>query len=260
MGIVVGILGLIFSLGAVAGFYVDTLVRDLVRGQLSGADRLEVRVEAVPNYKLVSGEIDRLRLAGRGLAIRPEFRIARLDLETDAIAVDLGSTSGPRLRRPLQAAVHIELVEDDLNQALNAPDILKSLQGIRTELPGGVGGAGREEVLDFTEPRIFLKDGEVILQSVVRVRGREETLLVAFRTDLVVDAGTRLRFIKPAFTLNDVPVPPEIADVFLAGLNDIVDLEQLAPQGITARVLNFKVEPGKLDVVVFARIERIPGN
>jgi hypothetical protein len=258
MSIVISIIALLATLSGVGGYYADNLVRDLVRSQLSGAERLEVRVEAIPNYKLISGEIDRLRLAGRGLYVRPDLRIARLDVETDGILIDLGST--PKLRRPLQAAINLELTETDLNRALNAPDILKSLQGLKAELPGGVGGSGQPEVLNFTEPHIALVgENQVIVQSVVRVEGKEKTLLVTFRSGLAVDRGTRLRLVNPVFTLDDVPVPPEIADVFLSGLNQVVDFEQLAKQGIDARILKLEVEPGQLNFVGFARIEKIPG-
>jgi hypothetical protein len=99
----------------------------------------------------------------------------------------------------------------------------------------------------------------VILQSVVRVEGRTETLLVTFRSGLAVDDGVRLRLVHPVFTLNEVPVPPEIADAFLSGLNRIVDLAQLADQGIIARILKFEVVPSEMRLAGFARIEKIPG-
>jgi hypothetical protein len=221
-----------------------------------------VRVEAVPNTKLLAGEVDRLRLAGRGLMLRPEFRVARLDLETDAIILDPGSLGGtPRLRKPLQAAVAVELTEPDLNHALNSPDILKSLQNLRVELPGAVGGSGRPEVLSFTEPRVVLaENNEIIVQSVVRIEGKAETLLVSFRSGLAVDEGVRLRLVNPVFTLNDVPVPPEIASVFLKGLNQVLDLAPLERQGITARILRFEVVPREMHIIAFARIEKVPGT
>lgn len=262
MNFVVSVLMFLFALTGVAGFYVDRLVSDLIRSQLQGAERLEMRVEAIPNYKLAWGDIDRLRFAGRGLSVRPGLRIALLDLETDAISVDLTSLGKvPRLRRPLQAAVHVELSEDDLNRALNTPEILKTLETIRVELPGAVGGSGQPEVATFTQPHItLLNANEVLLQAVVKVQGRTETLLVTFRSGLAVEDGLRLRLVKPTFTLNDVPVPPEIADVFLSSLNQIVDLEQLASQGIQARILKFAVTPGEMDLAGFARIDKIPGT
>lgn len=263
MPFLVSILALLASVLGVGGYFVDNAVRDLIRSQLSGAERLEVRIDAIPNFKLLSGEVDRLRFAGRGLAVRPDFRIARLDLETDAIIFDPGSlgSPSPRLRQPLQAAINVQLAEADLNRALNTPDILKNLQGLRIELPGAVGGSGKPEVLSFTEPRITLiGNNEAILQSLVRIEGKSDTLLVSFRTGVAVDEGVRLRLVKPVFTLNDVPVPPEIADAFLGGLNQIVDLDLLAEQGIAARILRFEVLPGEMRLTGFARIQKIPGQ
>lgn len=262
MDILVGILALFVAIAGGGGFAIDSVVRDLVRAQLVRADRLEVRVEAIPNYKLARGDIDRLRIAGRGLALKSPVRIARLDIETDAIALDLGSLGKtPRLRRPLAAAVNVELSEADLNAALNTPEILTTLQSIRAELPGSLGGSGQPEVLSLAAPRItLLANNEVILQSQVRVEGKSETLLVSFRSGLAVDDGVRLRLVKPTFTLNDVPVPPEIADIFLSGLNQIVDLDTLATQGIVARILKLEVVPGEMRLVAFARVDQIPGT
>ncbi|BAC90914.1 LmeA family phospholipid-binding protein [Gloeobacter violaceus] len=262
MEIVLSVLAFLTTLTGVAGFYVDGVVRDLIRSQLTTADRLEVRLEAIPNFKLAWGDVDRLRVAGRGLTAKSaDLRIARLDLETDGISVDLDSLGKvPKLRRPLQAAVNVELSEADFNRALNSPDILKTLASIRVELPGSIGGSGQPEVATFTQPRITLVgNNQVILQSVVKIENRTETLLVSFRAGLAVDEGVRLRLVNPVFTLNEVPVPPELADVFLGGLNQIVDLDQLATQGIIARILKFEVVPGEMHLVGFARVEKIPG-
>ena len=62
--------GLLGVAGA-PGIVIDRLITDALRGQLVRADRLEVRLDNTPNYQLLQGKIDRVRLAGRGIYLSP---------------------------------------------------------------------------------------------------------------------------------------------------------------------------------------------
>ncbi|WP_218081515.1 LmeA family phospholipid-binding protein [Anthocerotibacter panamensis] len=255
-----GFLALVFTLGTVGGVALDTVLRDLLLSQLQGAERLEVRVQSIPNYRIVQGDIDRVRIAGRGLVLRPGFRVALAELETDPIKLDLSNLKN--FNTPLRAALHLQLTEADLNTALNTPEILKALQNVRAELPSFLGGVGQVETLNLTEPTLRVLDGKLELSVLLAIVGKTQPgqeARITVRTGLTLESGTRLTFKDTRFLLDDVPVPPDLANILLGSINEIINLESLRDQGTTARILKLSLEPGQLELVGFAEIDRLPG-
>ena len=57
--------------------------------RLISVEQQAIRIDNTPNYQIVQGKIDQVRIAGRGVTINSYLRIDTLELETDAIAIDL---------------------------------------------------------------------------------------------------------------------------------------------------------------------------
>jgi LmeA-like phospholipid-binding len=258
--ILTGLLGVVGAPGIV----LDRTVTDLVRQQIYGADVLEVRVDNTPNYQILFGKVDRLRLASRGLYIVPFLRIDTLELETDPIDIDPASLqpgSKLKLRRPLQAAVKVILKSADLNQALRSPQILQAFPSLKVDL-GAVGGKGTEEVI-LNNPEItFLGGNRLRLAATITPKNSSpntsvQPLRVSVEANLSVVNGTRLQLINPNINLQGVNVPNQLTQTFTEGLNRLLDLSQLEQSGITARVLKFEITDGDLQVIGFASMEAI---
>ncbi len=253
MEIIAGLLALIAGLGGGAGYLTDQAVTDLLRQNLDSAEILEVRLQSTPNAKVLRGEIDRVLLAGRGLVIEPYPRIAVLELETDPLSLDLGNPV--ELRQPLQAALRLELLEADINATLQSEAILAQFQGIQADLP--VLG-GEAQVFDLLNPAIvFLGNNRLRLAARLEPRNDDPPLDIEFTALVVVEAGNRLTLQDTEFLLNAVPVPLEIIEAFLAGLNEALDLSQLEAQGITARVMEFTITENQLRVLGFIRLDSL---
>jgi len=256
----VGFLALTFGLGGVGGVALDTILKERIQSQLQSAERLEVRVQSIPNYRLVQGEIDHIQVAGRGLVLRPGFRVALAELETDPIKLDLANLA--KFNSPIRAAIRLQLTEADLNAALNTPDILKSLRGVRAELPSFLGGVGQKETLDFTKPELRITQGQLELSTLIGIVGKTppgQEVRITVKTGLTVTQGTRLGFKNTQFYLDEVPVPPDLVDVFVGSINEVINLEALREQGTTARILKLDLTAGQLELVGFAQVERFPG-
>lgn len=265
LDVLAGLLALLAGLGGGAGYFVDRSARDLLVDQLDSVDTLDVRVQSQPNYQLLGGDIDRVLVAGRGLYIAPYPRIDIVDIETDSIALDIESlTRGPvTFKSPLRAAARVSITEADLNASLRSPEILEQFQGLSADLPFGQ-TSDEPQVLDLVEPEVDFLDGdrlEFSAQLVSRSLGSdappnaEDILDVKFTAGVIVEQGQRLRLIEPEFELDAVPVPRELSDAFLGGLNEALDLNELEAQGIFARVLNFQISNNRLDVVGFIQID-----
>jgi hypothetical protein len=252
----------LLGLAGAPGVVIDNTAADLLRSQLVSAEKLEVRVDNTPNFQILQGKVDRIRLAGRGLYILPFLRIDTLDLETDPISIDPDRVRDGELKllRPLQAAVRVVLKSEDLNKALRSPEILKSFKGIKADLSSIASGTKAEE-FDLVDPEITFLNGNRLrlratVQPIIKNSGgvRSEPLVVAIETKLSVVGGTRLELSDPKAFFKGVDVPGQITRAFVYTLNRLIDLRQLEASGITARVLKFEVNEGRLQLIGFARL------
>ncbi|CAN1213144.1 DUF2993 domain-containing protein [Tumidithrix helvetica PCC 7403] len=267
MELIAGILTTLLGLAGTPGIVIDRVAADTLRNQLSCAETLEVRVDNAPNYQLLQGKVDRIRLAGRGLCILPYLRVEAVDLETDPISIEPSSIESGKLllRQPLQAAVRVVLKSEDLNQALRSPTIANSFKGIKIDMSSS--GTGKAEIFDFVNPEIkFLNDNRIQLSTKLQPVPANPNVLQSQQKpplDVVVEAGlkiidgTRLELIDPQINLQGAKVPRQITHAFAKGINKVVNLNQLEDLGIIARVLKLEITDGKLQVIGFARMDSI---
>jgi hypothetical protein len=238
-----------------AGLVVDRIAEDAIRDQLASAERLEVRVDNAPSYQLLQGQIDRVRIAGRGLFPLEGIRIAALDVETDAIAVDPSSLRNgqPTLNQPLQAGIRLVLREKDLNRALQSPAIVERLRSLNI---GAFGSPASAQGYEVVSPQIeFLDQNRLRFQAILQRQETEEQLAIALETGLSVQSGRQIQFIAPILSINGAAVPPELVEGFSAGISQQFDLRNFQNSGITARVLQLEVDPEQLQLAVFVRVE-----
>lgn len=118
--ILIALIGVVSPVGWVS----DRLVEDALRQQLESADDIDIRIDNAPNYRLLQGRVQRVRVAGAGLVPLEGVRIAQLDLEAEGIAAEPGPLrrGNINLSAPLEVAAQIVLTETDMNQALQPPD------------------------------------------------------------------------------------------------------------------------------------------
>ncbi|MEN9205745.1 MAG: DUF2993 domain-containing protein [Thermostichales cyanobacterium SZTDM-1c_bins_54] len=260
---IAGLVALVASLGGGVSYLVDQAAQNFLRSQLDQVEVLEVRVESQPNYRLLEGNIDRILVAGRGLERDPFPRIALLEVETDPIRFDPGSLNGGRvaLSQPLQAALRIQVTKEDLNAALQAPQLLKQFQNIEADIPLLGSPDGQPQRINLRDPQIqFLPEQRIQLSAQLEQilpGGVAPSVEVVFTAGVAIDQGKTVRLVQPQFTIGSVPVPSEITNAFLGGLNEVFDLETLEEDGIVVRILRFSLTPETVDLVGFVRVESL---
>ncbi|MGQ9836719.1 MAG: LmeA family phospholipid-binding protein [Cyanobacteriota bacterium] len=261
MEILAILLGLLAGLGGGVGYFANQSARQLLLEQFDQAEVLEVRIQSQPNYRLLKGQADRLLIAGRGLYRAPFPRLDVLELETDALAINPSSFQGAPLQldRPLQAAVRIVVRENDLNAALNLPEILSQFQNIEADLPFG-GRRDEPSRFDLRQPHIDLLDPNRIQLSAILVERNgemEQSIDVMFNAAIRIQGGQNLQLEDPEFVVASVRVPDEISEAFLAGLNEVFNLKELEELGIFLRLLSLEVRSDQLQVIGFVRVETL---
>lgn len=257
MDIITVILASLLAIASPVGAVVDQLAEDAIRQQIVGADELYVRIDNVPNYQLLNGRVEHIRLAGRGVYPIPDLRIATIDLETDAVDVDFGKLQQGDLQldEPLQAALHLVLQADDLNTFLNSDLVKEFLDGLRFSLPGQNSARERNRY-GLANPTLTFIEGDrlrIVLDLEDRVEN--EQIPITLELGLAIANGHQIQLIDPQITIEGVEAPPELIQSFVAGANQQLSLKQFEASGITARILDFEIRNNELDIALFAKVD-----
>ena len=267
MEIITYLLSAVLGLLSTAGFFVESIARNSIRSQFDRVEQLQVRVDNVPSYQLVQGKLERVRIAGRGLWLIPEARIAALELETDAVDVNIqrlrqrGQLPTAALRQPLQAGVRLVLTEADINKALQTPRINALLQNLVTRYAGPFLNQGSQRYT-FVNPRVeFLANNRLRFQVELQQEGETQTdaanarkLPIILESGIAFVSGRRLQLIEPSASIDNNEIPSFLIGPLSQSLTEQFDLGQLEQSGITARLLQLKINPEQLEIAAFVRV------
>lgn len=233
----------------------DKVTAKAIRARFNKVEQLKVRIDNAPNYQLIQGKVERVRIAGRGMWLTPDIRIDALELETDPLNVDLqrlrsGAQANPTfLRQPLQAGVRLVLTEADLNKALASPNVAARLKIIGSRALGGP-----PERYEFINPKIeLLANNRLRFQMEVREKDAPP-LALNVESGLSIVSGRSLQLVEPVVIVNGKPLSPPLVGALTRGISNGLNLRTLEERGITARFLQFKVDKGELNVAAFVRV------
>lgn len=255
-------------LGSV-GFFVDRFVETAVRQRFQRVEQLQVRVDNAPNYQLIGGKVQRVRIAGRGFWLTPEARIDVLELDTDPLNADIQALRGGKisplaaLRQPAKAAFRLALTQEDVNKLLQSPKISQQLQDLSSRFLGNMSGE-QLQAYEIINPRIeFLPENRLRLQ--VELKQKEGTgttdnntnqkLAVIAESGIRIVKGHQLELISPAVSINENTVPEFLISALAQNFIDELDLKKLQQSGITARILDFQVNQDKLEIAAFVQVQ-----
>lgn len=259
MEAIASILAALLGIVSTPGIVIDQVATDLLRQRLVKAETLEVRIDNTPNYQILFGRVDKIRLAARGVFLVPYFRIAVVELETDPISIDANALQQGQLvlNRPLQAATRVQVTAEDINQALRSPELRSNFENIPIDLSGR---QGEGELFDFTEPTVRFRAGNRIqIMARMRPQGKPQgTIDLEINAGVRVLRGSQLELIEPQINLQGEKVPDQITTALVKGINRLLDLQQLEPTGIRARVLRLEVTDTHLQVIGFAQVTQVP--
>lgn len=233
----------------------ERLIQNAVRSQFAAVEQLQVRVDNAPNYQLVQGRVDRLRIAARGLFPIADVRLEALELETDPINLNVRRLQRGKfqIQQPLRAGMRLVIREADINRALQSPDIQKRIQKLSAEALRDRSG-GKERRYELLNPQVeFLDDQRLRIQVNLRQVGEPDILQVLIETGLEVIAGRQFQLVNPIIKLDGETVPKEVLTSISNGFTEQSDLRQFEQMGITARVLQLKLDGNHIDAAAFVQ-------
>ncbi len=250
------LLSTLIGLISPVGILTDAALESAIEDQLHGAETLEVRVDNRPSHDLLSGRVDRIRVAGRGVYPIPELRVALLDVETDPVDLRFSRLTDGQvsLQRPLQAVTRIVIEAEDINTALRSPTVTEVLQDIGISALGSA--VGQIQQADLVDPQLYLLgDNRVRLEGTLREQGTDNELAIEIELGLGLEDGHRLTIQDPRLVANGVEFPAQILRPLVAGLNQQLTLRNLELLGITARLLKLDLSPEGIEAIAFLKVE-----
>ena len=248
------------------GWVTDTIAKNALSSNVESVETLKVRVDSCPNYQLIKGKLDKLRIASRGLVLQQDLRIDVLELETDAIAVDLQALNHSSLedlrnslQQPLQAATRIVITEADLTAALQSETVLQKLQETLNKLVAERAG-NSARTYELSAPQIDLLPGnriklELELRRSRSNQNRARALAISLELGLKVISGSQIQLVNPQGTVNGRQMSERLLRGFAQGISDRLKLTSLESLGILARLLQLEITEDKIELVSFTRIE-----
>lgn len=248
-----GLLGLITP----AGLVVDKTAENAVRSLFAKTGQLQVRIDNVPTHQLLQGRINRVRIAGRSLQLKhQDIRIAALELETDALQLDIHSPGKrPKLKQPIQAALRLVITETDVNKILQSPEFLARFRKLNI-ISRSSTNTDSNPGYYFANAKVkFLPKNRVSLQVEIREEGNAQPLLAKLETGVNIVKGRQLQLINPVAKVNEEQVPPQFIDVIVNNFNQRLDLRSLEANGLLMRILQLNMKPGELEIAAFVRVE-----
>lgn len=239
------------------GIVVDRLAENAIRDRLYAAEDLVVRADNAPNFQLVGGKLDKLRIAGRGISPTADLRLAEIELETDTIDLDIDSLRSGRIQldAPAQGAMRLAMTEADLNRFLQSDQVDQLLANIRIQ------AFDRLTARTIDRYRLLNPVVELLGNDRVRVQLDLLDLVLEEKAEIQIDSGLgivngqSLQLIDPDLMVDGSPAPQLLVQELIRTVNTRFSLRRFEAAGLTARVLDLGVSDDQLDLAVFLRLE-----
>ena len=257
MELITVVLSSLLLLISPVGFVVDQVAEDSIRSRLLGAESLQVRVDNGSPMQLLQGKVNRVRIAGRGILPTEGLRIEVAELETDPIDLEFNSLRKGEvvLDEALQGALRLVLTEEDLNRYLASDAVAERLSRLQI---GGLNPAQARERdrYQINNPSIqFLPNDRLKVSLELEDLVQGGGLQIDAESGLSVSAGDRLILTEPMLSVNGAPAPGRLVETLLGSINERLSLQRLERSGVTARVINFSVQPDGLELAMWVRID-----
>ncbi|HHP7244934.1 MAG TPA: DUF2993 domain-containing protein [Elainellaceae cyanobacterium] len=237
------------------GVVTDTLTEAAIRDRLDSAEELTVRIDNAPSYYLLRGNVDRVRIAAQGVFPVADIRIDTVEIETDAIDVDVDQLRDGNivLERPLSAGIRVVMQKDDINRALRSPRLTDTLQDLNLDPTRNSDSSAQQSDLVSAEVE-FLDPRRIQLDAIFQDQETGDRISIVIESGIAFDRGSQLQIIDPVVTADGEAVPSELIQPLAEGISQFVNLRNLELLGITARLLRLEIEDDAIEVVALIHI------
>ncbi|MEM1281102.1 MAG: DUF2993 domain-containing protein [Cyanobacteria bacterium P01_H01_bin.152] len=212
-------------------------------------ERLEAVVRAEPVAKLLQGSVDGFDFLGGGLVMYSGLRVESMEFYVQSVGIDFGAIfkGQIKLKQSTQANMRIVLTEADLNDSFKTPFLAKKMQQLTFQ--------GEPLSFENTQLRI-LASQRIELSSEVWVGKSAEPIVVSFTTHVEVQNRRKIQFVDVDH--GEAVANPELSQALVDHLNNLLDFDKFALDGMQLRVDQFRLRNQKLTLYGVANITDFP--
>jgi hypothetical protein len=228
---------------------VSKVVTTAISALLKQTEVLDVKVRAEPVAKLLQGSIDGFDFVGQGLLMHSGLQVDRMEFYLQALSIDFGALFRGRvqLRQPTQASMRIVLTENNLTASFNTSFLKEKLQQLSCE----------GQPLMFEKTQISIKDDQSLrMQSWVRQGQAEQIFEIDITAQVTVKDRRKLQFIDVTYGGDQKEI--ELGKVLTDHVNNLLDLDQFALDGMKLRVDQLRLRNQQLTLYGVAHIDKFP--
>lgn len=250
------LLSSLFGLVSPTSLVVESAAQKAVRSQFAQVDKLQVRIDNAPTHQLLSGKVERIRIAGRGLQLKQlDMRVAVLELESDRLDLNLRNLRQPKLEQPLRALVRLILNQQDINRALRSPKLTAKLRNLSLNI---LQPQSRQALpsYNFVNPHLELLANNRLRFQVELTEANTKPLVIRVETRLNLIARRQLQLLEPIIYVNEEKVPEQLVKAITNNLGKQLNLTNLEVYGVQSKILKLQISPDKIEVAAFVKIDR----
>ncbi len=244
------------------GIVADQAAAGAIKARFSKVEDVQVRIDNAPNWQIINGKVDRVRVAAKGVWLNPSIRIDSFELETDPVQVDpqkiqqLSQLKFDALPQPLQAGFKFTVDEQDINKSLRSPAVLKQIQQVVGDGMAAFGGS-MGTIYKVENPQVrFLPNSRLGMKlTLIDTAKPADQLALDLETGVKISGGRKIQLVNAQGTVNSFPLPGFVLESLADNINNRAELATLERKGLTARLLNLKVTNKKLEVATFVRLQ-----
>ena len=222
--------------------------------QLDEVENLDVDIRTDP-IKVIQGELDSVKIEGKGLVMQKDLRAEKLEVKTGNIGINPLSVAFGKieLTRPTDADVHVVLTQQDIDRAFNSQYIHDKLQNLEVKVDG------QPMTIDARQVQFRLPgEGKIALNAEVILNKTGETKQVSFTTMPRLNAGGEKISLEEVQYAEGQEVSPELTAALLERASELLDLRNFQLEGMSLRLNGLDVQKGKLTLQAKANVEQIP--
>jgi hypothetical protein len=222
--------------------------------QLDEVENLDVNIQTDP-LKLVQGQVDSVKVTGDGLVMQKDLRMDKLDMQMDNVAINPLSVAFGKieLTKPTEASARVVLTERDINRAFNSEYVRSQLQEQKVHINGQTTSIEPQQV-DFR----LLDNQKIRLNANIKLKETGETQQIAFTAVPKVNANGQSVSLENVEYGEGDEISPELTKALVDKTSDILNLSNFDLEGMSLRVKQLLVAPGKLTLQAEAYVEQIP--
>jgi hypothetical protein len=225
-----------------------------ISSQLDAVENLDVNIKAEP-LKLVQGEVEAVSIAGEGLVMQKDLRMAEMDMQINNVAINPLSVALGKieLTKPTIGKARVVLTAADINRAFNSEYVRKQLQNQQILINGKITKISPQDV-EFDLPG----NGKVSIDARVLVVETGVVEKVAFSAVPEISADGKTVYLKDVESSQNQEVSPQLTQALIDATSEILDLSNFDLEGMSLRVKQLEVDTGKLTLQAAADVAQIP--